>query len=162
MSPAVGGYVYDTDLDDLDRVVFVEGVGATADSSAIGSTETVVLTVPSTTYKANTAYRIEFAGTVSVSVADNSPNIKFRKTNNAGQQFCSTFTTCHTITVGYGARTEAYFQVGAADVTAVIVMTLTGSGSYNAKMVASSTSPGTLNVFKVGPAANYTFAPTLV
>src|SRR3982751_2920386 len=107
--PSVGDIVYDTDADDLGRVLQIDGVGSTSDSSAIAATETAILTMPSGTYKANSVYFLELAGSVSVSVADNSPNVKFRKTNTAGQQFTSYFTTCHAITVGYNANSRAYF-----------------------------------------------------
>lgn len=162
--PSVGDFVYDTDMDELERVVHIDGVGSTSDSSAIAATETAILTLPSNTYKANSVYFLELAGMVSVSVADNSPNVRYRKTNTSGQQFISYFTTCHSITVGYNANNRAYFQVGASDVAASIVMTLTGSGSYNAKLLGSATSPSAFNVYRVVGAdlSNFTYAPTLV
>lgn len=169
-----GDPTYASDINDIltalalvaDAVVWVNGVGSTSSSSAIGATETVVLTLPSYTYKANTAYEFKLHGAVTASVATNSPLFRFRKTNTAGQQFDTARVACIS-TSAHGIDYSCTFQVGASDVTATLVVTLTGAAGFNATLVAAATSPSVCDINRIGaqggiPSAIAAYAPTLV
>jgi len=146
---AGGDITLASDINNLEALTWVTGQGVTASSAAIGATETVVLTAPSYTYKANSAYRISLHGGVTVSVATNTPLFRFRKTNTAGQQFDVCRVPCIS-TSSHGVTYDAMFQVGGADVTAVIVATLTGAAGFNATLTAAATSPCAMDIFRVG------------
>ena len=143
-------------------MAWINGTGTTAASGAIGATETVILTLPSFTYKANVAYSMIVSGGVSVSVANNTPLFRFRKTNTSGQVFDQWREPVIAAATSQRLSYLTYFVVGAADVTAVIVLTATGSGAYNVTMQASATTPATLNVFRAGDASAYPNSVALV
>jgi hypothetical protein len=136
------------------------GNASTSDSSAIGSTETTVTTVSSATYKANRAYRLEFSGGLSVSVTSQNPAIKVRKTNTSGQILSQVRVAVLGNATLHGFHHSQIFQVGGSDVTAAMVLTLTGSGSYNVTGL-GATEPLALHFFEIGAASSFSWATTL-
>lgn len=136
------------------------GNGSSSDVTGIGSTETTVLTVPSATYKANRAYRLEYFGGTSVTVSNNTPNMKVRKTNTSGQILSQIRVACLASSTMNGFHASQIFTVGGSDVTAAMVLTCTGSGSYNASVVGSQEVTG-LQFYEVGAASTYAWATVL-
>ena len=123
----------------------VTSVGSGSSSAPIGATETVILTLPNTTYKAGRAYQAVISLHVATSVANNTPICRVRKTNTAGLQLGFS----NTATVNTGQTNGSFtceFWVDTADVTAVLILSLTGSGAYNATAVA----PFAMHVFDIG------------
>ncbi len=145
---------------EFNRKGFAVGVGTTSSSSAI-TTEAVVLTLPSYTYKAGRAYELKVTGNVAPSVSGTSPLFRFKKTNTSGQQF-DIFRVGCTAASSHGARYSCYFTVGASDVTAALVLTLTTGASGTATLSAAATSPASLTAWDVGTAGDFPFAPVLV
>jgi hypothetical protein len=138
---------------------WVNGAGITTSSGSI-TTETVVITIPSTTYKAGRAYELKVSGNVTPSVSGTSPLLRFRKTNAGGQQF-DTFRVACNAASSHGAGYSCYFTVGASDVTAAIVLTLTAGASGTVVMAAAATSPSSLNAYDVGEAGDFPWAAVL-
>jgi hypothetical protein len=139
----------------------VNSADANVSSAAIGAAETTVLPLPSFRYKAGRAYKIEFTGLATVSVAPNMPTFRTRKTNPAGQRF-SNGSTSYATTSPTTADFRSMFTVGAVDVTAVLVLTLQGSGAFNATMFASTTTTTSLDVYDIGLASAHPNIPVLV
>lgn len=136
------------------------GNGITSDVTGIGSTETTVLTVSSCTFKANRAYRLEFSGGTSVSVSNNTPNIKVRKTNTSGQILSQIRVAVLTNATMCGFHHAQVFQIGGSDVTASMVLTATASASYTTNILASQEVTA-LHFYEIGAASNYSWATTL-
>jgi len=136
------------------------GSGSSSDVTGIGSTETTVLTVSSFTYKANRAYRVEYFGGTSVTVSNNTPNFKVRKTNTSGQILSQIRVACLASATMHGFHASNVFTVGGTDVTAAMVLTCTGSGSYNASVVGSQEVTG-LQFYEIGAASTYAWATVL-
>lgn len=138
----------------------VSGASTTAVGAFIGGVETVVLTAPSRTYKAGRLYEAKFSGSISMSVASTPALFRVRKTDAAGAQFSvARFPLMGTSSCDAGW--SCYFRVGAADVTAAIALTLTGSGAGNARIDAAATSPAYFRTDDVGPATDEPNAPVL-
>lgn len=111
--------------------------GIASPSGAIGGTETTVITGPSFTYKANRAYRMVVSGLMTLSVANNRPIFKFRKTNNTGAIIAQTGIT--SVSTGQeGTDWIGEFWIGASDVTATLVYTAVGSGAFNVTVLAGT------------------------
>lgn len=173
---AAGDPIYASDINNLAARVFVTGIGITASTTGVGSTETVALTVPSYTYKANSAYALHFHGGVSVSANPpasiggsnflNRTLFRFRKTNASGQQL-DVCRMIHTNQESTGLSYECVFQVGSSDITTALALTITGGTTWNSNISAGATSPAGVDVYRVGaeggaPAAITAYAPTLV
>lgn len=170
---AAGDPIYASDINNLAARVFVTGIGITASSSAIGNTETVVLTVPSYTYKANSVYAMLLHGNITGGGGTPPANnngatalFRFRKTNASGQQF-DTARVVLVNTSSTGAHYECLFQVGSSDVTAALAVTLQGGAAFTATLSASGTSPSACDVYRIGaeggaPTALTAYAPILV
>jgi hypothetical protein len=139
----------------------VNGVDTATSSLPIGNTETVVLTIPSMTYKAGRAYKIEFTGLVVASVGGNSPTLRTRKTNAAGQRFTNGTPYCGNTSPTTGDF-RSMFTVGASNVTATLVLTIQGSATFNATMFGSATTTTALDVYDIGEASDHPNAPVLV
>jgi len=158
---AVGDIVYPTDLDEYDRVRWVAGGALTGSAGpTVGTTELAVLTIGSATYEANTAYKFIATGPASVSTGTNSPLFRVRKTNTGGQQLDGWRTLIATGAV-HGTHYTGYFQVGGSAVAAALCLTMNGTAGYTVSIGASGTAPCTLNVYRVGDAADFSWAPTL-
>lgn len=140
---------------------FIEGNGTTAPSAAVGNTETTVITVPSTQYAADRTFRIVISGGVSVSVANNTPLFRIRKTNTAGQQLDFFRVPCINTSTTPMSYT-LYFQTAAVAVTAAIVLTVIGSAAFTATLQGQPTSPCTINVYDDGQGGVRNWVPTLV
>jgi len=136
------------------------GNGSSSDTTGIGATETTILTVSSATYKANRAYRLEYSGGTSVTVANNTPNIKVRKTNTSGQILSQIRVACLGNSTMHGYHESQIFTVGGSDVTAAMVLTMAGSGAYNASAVGSQ-EVTQLNFYEIGAASLYSWATVL-
>lgn len=137
------------------------GTDSIAVGAAIGATETVVLTCPVKDFKPGRLYKIVVTGPIVASVANNTPLFRIRKTNTAGQQFDAFRVACIS-TAAHPLMYTAYFRVGAATVNASIVLTLTGSGAFNATLSPSATSPATMNIYDDGLGSSRPNMPVLV
>lgn len=160
--PAIGDPAYPSDLDELNRLAWVNGTANIANVTGVSSTETLLVTAPSFTYEANTAYQVQLGGLVRVSVANNSPMFQLRKTNVSG----TTLMTQARWAVAGASATHGFnfiwhFQVGGSDVTAALAATVTGAGTYTTDVM-GATQPTWINVYKVENATNLSWAPTLV
>jgi hypothetical protein len=137
---------------------------ASTDTGSIGTSEGVFMTLPSATYKANTAYSVEFFTPYDMSTTTNYPTFAMRKTNVAGAIITDFFRG--PVQVGgsgqpnhfYGKR---YFIVGGSDVTAVLVGTTRAFGG-SVVIRGSGTTPRAIEIREAGKAADYTGWPTLV
>jgi hypothetical protein len=142
---------------------WVNGAVIIANSAAVGAAETTVITLPAFTYKANTVYKAVISGGATASVAANNVIVRLRKTNPAGQQFQFRRVDCTLAATTYHAGMTLYFQVGAANVTATLVVTIQGGGAFNAVMTGAPTSPSACDIYVDGDVnANRTSLPTLV
>lgn len=133
----------------LKRVDSVAGTGP------IGA-ETVVLTSPSMTFQNGRAYSVQHSAEVAGSVANLPITYLVRRTSLAGaQKNLAAFTTSPA--VGTTVHAQATFYVknaSGADITDVLVLTLTGSGG-NASEFGSGLAVRYLEVRDVGPSSQY-------
>lgn len=136
----------------------------TASGAAIGTTETVALTIPATTYRAGRAYQVVMKGGFTPSIANAVVQTRIRKTNVAGQDLGEFFryplSLANLPHNGYG--TGVIFTVGAADVTAAICLTLQASAGATVTHAANSTNPRRLEIFDINDASMYPSNPVLV
>lgn len=139
---------------------WVNGAGLTVSSGAIAAAETTVLALPAFTYKKNRAYLIKLTGMVNASVAGKAPLIRYRKTNPAGTQIDVCRVSCPTVAT-YDSAFESYMTVGAADVNAVIAVTLQADATFTSQLTAGAGSPASCNIFDVGDAANFAYATSI-
>lgn len=134
---------------------------SSSNSGGVGTSETVVLSASSITYRANRAYRIRCAARYSQTTATaQTVTAGFRKTNLAGMSLSNTprFLQLPASSFTYFGYVEAKFTVGNADVTAVIVMTLTGSAANTLVQQGGRS----FEIEDIGPASLYTVEPVLV
>lgn len=137
-------------------------ISDTASSAAIGTTETVVLTVLSRPYRANRCYRVKVGGQASISVTTNTMGWQLRKTNATGQIVGVWSRTPSPSTTGIESMNlEANFTVGAADVTAVMVLTLQASAG-TATHAGSANRPRKVEIYDCGAASSFPNEPVLV
>lgn len=155
---AAGDRIY---ASDFTGVKWVNGAGIVASSAAIAATETVVITLGTFLYKAGRAYKVLTAGGATASVANNTPLFRIRKTNAAGQQI-DAFRSISISTASSPVHYSSFFRVGGTDVSAALVLTLTGAAGFNAVLTAAATSPASVNVYEQEDAAGFGWAPTLV
>lgn len=104
-------------------------VSVGASSANIGTSETVVLTAPSITYRAGRWYEVKINGGIFGSAATNFADLRVRKTNVAGTLLGSTFKVGST-GVGQVVALEnsVFFKVDALnDVTCNLALTLQAS-----------------------------------
>ncbi len=100
-------------------------MGDAGDSIAVGTTETAVLNLPLTTYRANRAYEVRLHGRVAASAGGNNPIFLLKKTNTAGQTLSTIGRiSCPTTQEFTIQNPNIVFTVGASDVQTVIVLTL--------------------------------------
>jgi|SRR6185503_14104635 len=137
-------------------------VTSTATTSAIGTTETVFTTAPSGTYKANTAYKLEFKASYVMSSATSYPYFWVRKTDAAGQTIADFYRqpTPGVASQPMGFSLYSYFTIGGSDVTATLVgVTRASSGTVTVQ--AGTGAARTLRIIEAGRAADYPNWPTL-
>jgi len=154
----------------IDR--YMANDGTVAGSAAVGAVESIALTATdngvTATFKAGRAYRCMFHGNVTSSVANTDALMRIRKdngTNNppTGQQLASGRFAVRLAGNPYDASWSTVFIVGANDVTAKIVLTMTGSAGNNASIASSAVSPAEFIIYDDGDAADHlAFAATLV
>jgi len=141
----------------------VNVVESAVSSAAIGVTETVVMSLPSFTYRAGRAYEFVLKSGLSLSTATTLADFRARKTNAAGQDLGEWFR----YGFGNGAVIQAngngpVFTVApGADVTAVLVLCLVAT-TGTATHFATPTSPRRLYVRDIGDETLYPLAPVLV
>lgn len=137
----------------------------TANSAAIGTTETIVLTVPSATYKANTAYEILVEGGFITSAISITFYARLRKTTVAGQvigdfqrpnEIGANPTLAHNLSLP-----PKIFTVGATAVTASLQFTLQAA-SGTVTQVANTQAPRRIDVTERGETSAWPSAPILV
>lgn len=135
--------------------------GTTTTSGAIAGTETTTLSIASTTYKANRAYRADIAGFCTTS-ANGRPLFRIRKdtgtTPPTGVELC---VDGHDIASGsmHGIGWSGVFTIGGSDVTTGLVFTATGSGAFNVTTLGSP--PLYVNLYDIGSATPHTVEPVL-
>ena len=161
--PAIGDEIYPSDLDELNRVVWVNGTANVGDVTTVSTTETALVTAPSYTYEASTVYKVELGGLVRISAASpNTPMFQLRKTNASGTLLCSNGRwPVVSISTNHGFNLIWHFQVGGSAVAAALCATLTGTAAYTATC-AGSVQPTWINIYKIESAANITWPVTLV
>jgi hypothetical protein len=131
---------------------------ATSDSSAITSTEAVVLTLASRTYKSGRAYIIWAGGgqAYSANSAFSSWNVK-KGTTTAGATVVSyprQSNGAATTTLEQHLNLQQVFAVtGGSDVTTQMVLTLAANGANNATHKGSAVNPRHLTVLPAGRAS---------
>jgi hypothetical protein len=130
------------------------GEDIAASTAAIGNTETVVMTAASIKIENGRAYRVEFNGTISNSVANTDALFRVRKTNAAGTQMWVSRTPCRAAVTSYTADFTAHFTA-TSDTTIDVVLTLQGSAAHTAAIAAGAFSPATFTVYDDGYAASY-------
>lgn len=128
-------------------------VADTSSSAAIGTTTAVVLTLPSTTYKKGRAYRIYVKGGVNASTAGALADVRTAK-SLGGQPLGELYrVSCVVNGTVYSDHGIAEFTVGAADVTASLVLTLAAS-SGTITHFGSAGTPRFMTVEDIGPSTS--------
>lgn len=136
-------------------------VGAAASSAAIGA-ETVVLTLPATTYIAGRAYRATVHAGVSGNTAGALADMRLRKTNAAGAILAELYRTeLNTNGPVHAQHATCEFVVGANDVTATLVLTISASAG-TVTQFGNATSARTITIEDIGSAAQVTSTVTVL
>lgn len=138
-------------------------VSSTANSSAIGTTETVVSTAPSTTYKAGRAYKVQVNGAYIQSTTTSYSAWKIRKASASGTiliDFPRVSVVGHLNGTDLPLK-QRLFVVGGSDVTTALVLTAVSSASSTVIHQGFADCPRGFDVIDVGPASLYTGRPTL-
>jgi hypothetical protein len=142
----------------------VNVVESVASSAAIGTSETVVMTLPSFTYRAGRAYEVDMSGGLVGSATTVLANFSVRKTNAVGQLLGDfyRYPVLSVTNVSFANGSGAMFTVApGADVTATLVLTLkTDAGT--ATHFAAAGRPRRVKVRDVGDETLYPNAPVLV
>lgn len=151
-----------TQVELIDPAPLVEVSAATSTAAISAGTETVFASAASTTFAANSAYEAIIEGGYTMSVSTNVPLFNLRKTNEAG-----------TLIGNFGPRMPApgttsatkllssvMFQIGGADVTAVVCATADASAG-TVTIVGNSQRQRRLRIHYRGPSSAYTNLPTL-
>jgi hypothetical protein len=150
------------DLNDIGRGI-VSLVMDTSNSATVGNTETSILNIGSTTYRANRCYKIEILGRVNAPASFPAmPIFRTRKTNAAGQVIAQNGRIAVESNQEYACPPVSYFTVGNTAVTATITLTIQGSATFNAIHIGSATGPRGLVISDVGPDSIMPLAPVLV
>jgi hypothetical protein len=129
---------------------YVTGAILTTTTAAIGNTETIVLSTPSTTWKAGRLYKITYAGMITGSVATNRPLWRVRKTDTAGTQLWANAKPIISVGSQHDGNFFGYFRCGVSDVTAVVALTLQASASFTATALET----GVFEIHDVGTVAS--------
>jgi hypothetical protein len=132
----------------------------TSNSGAIGA-ETVLLTIPSATYSAGRAYRMEVRGRLQASVA-NTGTIRARLGTTTGGTLFATLggvpVTVTGATSAAGFYFEVYFKVDESDpdVTSPMVITLSANTGTDT-LLAGANEPSYVVTYDVGDWSDYPF-----
>lgn len=168
MSPVLGGNptlvgdINGVESAMADAAAPVAYQGSQLNSSAIGTTTTAILSLPSTTYKAGRAYQVHVGGGYIMSTTTAQAFFDLWKTSTAGTQvlqFARTPIPGSTATAHLSMT--SIFTVGGADVTAQLVLGTQASAAATVTHAGSALNPRFIMVRDVGPAAAYPSAPVL-
>lgn len=132
-------------------------VSSTSSSAAITTAETIVLTSPSTTYRAGRAYRLRIRTRIAVTASAAAAIVAIRDTNISGFiRMSDVYKQCPSITVGWGFYHEHVIaNATASDVTGkVMVMTLRSSAN-TVTFNASSVHPTYWTCSEIGSSDDY-------
>ena len=138
-------------------------VSATSDAS-LSNTEAVVLTLPSATFKANTAYRAWVGGGIFLSSGSTLAAFALRKGTAVGGSTIISFTRMSAISINLELHVnlQSVFVVGASDVTTQMCLSIgtngTNTGTYKG---ATGGNPRHVTIYPAGDASKYTNRPTL-
>lgn len=139
-------------------------VDSISDSAAIAaSTEDIVLTLPSVTYKANRAYNAVHNAQASLQTAITNSILYFRlRKNNVGGAIVRPFGRAPLVNTQICAVNQAgEFTVGAADVTATLVLTMSVPAGSTGTHNAGAGFQREVNIYDIGAASDYPNAPVL-
>ena len=134
----------------------------TVTNSGAISSETVLLTIPSTTYESGRAYRMEVRGRLQASTA-NTGTLRARLGTTTGGTLFATLGGVPVTATGAnpaaGFNFEVYFKVdsGDPDVTSAIVITLASSTGTDT-LLAGSNEPAYVVTYDVGDNSDFPFA----
>jgi hypothetical protein len=156
-----------SDLNDLlskinnPRIPLINQVG-TAGTASVGTAETVVVTFPSVTFVAHTAFKIEYQGLMRAGTAANVASIQFRDTNIAGTvRGGPGGFNLPTTTFNYFTNFTHYIaNTTVADITRVLCVTISttaGTAAFNA----SATIPYSFVVTAIGADTDWSQAVAL-
>jgi hypothetical protein len=145
---------------------WIAGTGTQSSTPPVGAAETVALTAKDlaanpATFLAGRSYRVEFKGGFTTSVANTDILFRVRKTNASGQQINVARFPGRVAATSYDGGWECFFTVGAANITADIVLTVFGAAS-NVTISAAATSPAEFNIYDDGPASDHPSAAVLI
>lgn len=126
-------------------------VGSTVSGTAVGTTETVVMTLPSHLYRANRAYEVKVAGQIVMSSAANVCQFRLRKTNASGTVLADWGRNGVTTTNGetLNLDTRCFWVDGSGDVTATLVLTAVASAG-TVTMAAGASFPRKTEIWDAG------------
>ncbi len=129
-------------------------------SAAIGTTETVVLTIPNMVFKAGKAYKVTMKAMMYGSVAGALGNFRVRKTNASGADWGEYGRTrCEGTnsgsSVGVGGSPLYLTRSANTDLTADVVLTCSANTGNTVTLWASAATPRTFLIEEVGDAADY-------
>lgn len=137
-------------------------IASNLNSAAIGTTTTGILTLPSTTYKAGRAYQVHVGGAFTMSTTTSNALWDLWKTSTAGTQVLSFLRTpVPGVTQSTHLALMSYMAVGAADVTAQLVLAVAASAGATVTHIGSASAPRFVLARDVGPASAYPNAPLL-
>lgn len=133
---------------------------STSNSAAVGTTETVIVTISNFVWRANRAYRCEYGPSIVTSLTTNVGQFRIRKTNAAGTLWGNA--GAH----GPSGSSPPINAMGqffvrrntGSDLTATIVLTLQAQTSGTATQQGTADTPRYLTVVDVGHAADHPFA----
>lgn len=133
-------------------------VTSDVNSAAIGAAETVIMTLPSFTYRNGRVYEVKITGAQNISVATVLSTWKVRKTNAAGQvvaDYQRTEGNGTNLNVhGINLSNRMFWVDRGADVTATLVLTLVAAGGTSI-MSATAQSIRKVEIFDVGHIFDY-------
>lgn len=138
-------------------------VSSTSATSNIGTSETVVGTAPSSTYRAGRAYMLQFHGLIRQNTSGNA-NMGLRDTNAAGTSRRLQYVYVSPPTTGQGLIADwahILANTGGSDITSrVLVLTLQAS-SNTSFINAASTMPWFLSCYEMGDSDDFPEAVAL-
>jgi hypothetical protein len=136
-------------------------VASASSSAAIGTTETVIMTLPSTTYKANRAYLCWTGGALANTNSAAQSAWTVKKTSTAG---ASVFGYPRIGATGTNndvhVNLQQIFTVGGSDVTATLVLCMAATSNTMTHTAAASNTRH-VTITDIGPASAYGTAPVL-
>lgn len=150
----------DLQLDGLSQGRGLRAVAsATSNSSAIGTTETAILTVSSFTWQAQRAYRVSFGNKITCSASTNVGTFRLRKTNATGAVLGDAGAYGPSPAAPDVAASSHFYvrRTLTTDLTATVVLTLQASAG-TVTQTAASTQPRFVIIEDVGDAGDWTHA----